>query len=161
MVMKKLILIFLCIVSIGAKAQSTYGNGNTSPLFGKYPIVLTAKVTAVTIATHTLPTTNLKLMATGNLNGTKVEWVKFSADSVAAAGLGFVAISDSTGSNPQYFGGAAISATNVSTTAAGSEVWLTFSSPPLILHSGQKLYAGVTVLGSGSNIAVATQIFDY
>lgn len=159
--MKKLLFLFFAFISIGTQAQSVYGNGNTSPYFGKYPYVNTAKVTTATVATHTLPTTNLKLLATGNTNGTKVDWVKFSGDSLVSAAIGFIAISDTAGSNPIYYGAVAIPATNVTTTSIGAEATLTFGNPVLVLHNGQKLYAGVTVITSGSNVNASAQIADY
>lgn len=156
------ILIFLfALIAYSSEAQSVYGNPNTNPVFGKYPFVNIAKITTATTATHTLPTTNLKLIATGNTNGTKIDWVKFSVDSSASAAVGFIAISDTAGNNPQYFGGVTISATAVSTTAIGAESFLTFGNPLLVIHAGQKVYAGVTVVASGSNVNVAAQIADY
>ena len=154
--MKKLIFISLLFCS-----QISFGQANTNPLFGLKPFINTQKITTATVATKTLPTTNLKIIATGGIWGTKVDWVKFSADSICSAAIGFLAVSDTAGANPQYFGGVVIPATNVSTTANGAEVFLTYGNPIFVLHQGQILYAGATVIGSGSNICVSSQIANY
>lgn len=159
--MKQLLFIISILIAYNVNAQSVYGNGNTTPLFGKYPYVNVAKISAATTATKTLPLTNLKLIATGNTNGTKIDWVKFSVDSTASAGVGFIAISDTTGSNLQYFGGVTIPATNISTTAVGAESFMTFGNPLLVIHNGQKVYAGATTVATNSNVNVAAQIADY
>ncbi len=141
-----LVILFLCL-RIFVSAQTT----NTNPSAASHGHLYATQITAATTATHTMPTTNLKLLVTGTTTPIIVPSITFHTDSVGVSAVCFVAVIDSGTTQAIGIGWVQPSTTTITTTATGTDVTWTPPDRFIVIGNGDKLYVGATVIPSLSN----------
>lgn len=97
---------------------------------------------------------SLTTLVTAGASGTRVDAVTFrngqASQAASSAMRGAVFLSDAAGANPRIVGEVLLSALTRSATVLGATGTITFS-PPLVMKSGQILYACISVRASAAD----------
>jgi hypothetical protein len=122
---------------------------NPNPIFTLTPENARVRLTTANTTRDLSSTTNAALLLTAAANGTRIDTIEFNhvaatQTQASIAAVGRIWICDSAiGGNPRLKREIALTAVTPSATAIGATFLMTFS-PPLVLNTGEFLWAGIS-----------------